>query len=67
MPFSEKARDGDFLFYSTIDSFLPSPFSSINHLIPENRLEVLTDVAIYPRRISKFHYAVDSMDDGKIT
>ena len=38
LPFSPRARDGDFLFYNAIDTILPSPFNSIDDIIPTNNL-----------------------------
>ena len=38
LPFSQKARNGDFLFYSaTSDTVLPNPFTSVDEFIPANK------------------------------
>ena len=35
MPFSQKARDGDFIFYSALnDSILQNPFTSVDDVMP---------------------------------
>jgi hypothetical protein len=67
LPFQQKARDGDFLFYTPIDSILPNPFTSVNDLIPKSRLEVLTEFAFYPSCWSSYHQAAAYLDDGKIS
>ena len=67
MPFSEKARRGDFLFYTAIDSILPNPFTSHKELIPSKGYESLTDVAIYPQRFSKSHYVAAFMGKEKVS
>ena len=46
---------------------MPNPFTSIKDLLPANRLETLTEVAIYPSCWSKFHFAAVKMEGGKIT
>ena len=49
LPFSPKARDGDFLFYSTKPhSIFQSPFTSVDDLIPSNRLQAFDEFAFYP-------------------
>ena len=63
LPFSQKLRDGDFLFYTALsNSILPNPLTSINDLIPTNYLEYVTDFTVYPSCLSLSHYAVGSKD-----
>ena len=38
LPFSTKAKYGDFLSYTTFDSVFPNPFATAYDLIPANRL-----------------------------
>ena len=63
LPFSQRLRDGDFLFYTALnDSILPNPLTSVKDLIPTNYLERLTDFTVYPSCFSLSHYAVGSKD-----
>ena len=57
LPFLQKARQGDFLFYDAIDSVLPNPFTSVYDLLPKNRAEVLKEFAVYPSHYSSSHHA----------
>ena len=67
LPFSPKARDGDFAFYSANDSSaLPNPFTSVNDWLPENRLESLKEFVVYPSAWSSYHHAVGLMEDERI-
>ena len=67
LPFSPKARDGDFNFYSTIDSVFPNPFTSANDLVPSNRLEELTEFALYPSYWSYSHHVASLLEEGRIS
>ena len=66
LPFSEKVRNGDFIYYSSTDSVLPNPFTSVNDLIPKSRLETLTEFAVYPSCWSSLHHAAAFMDEETI-
>ena len=66
LPFSPKARDGDFLFYSTEShSILQSPLTSVDDLIPANRLQDLNEFAFYPSCKSSLHLCNVLKEDGR--
>ena len=67
LPLSQNSKNGDFLFYSAMDSILPNPFTSINDLLPTNRLESLQEFAIYPSYWSTLHHAAAVMVEGRIS
>ena len=55
------------MFYSVMDSVLPNPFTSINDLLPTNRIESLKEFAVYPWRWSTLHHAAAVMVEGRIS
>ena len=67
LPFSPKAKYGDFLFYSAFDSVFPSPFQSAYDLIPANRLINLIEFTIYPSCWSNLHHAAAFLEEGIFT
>ena len=66
MPFSQKSREGDFMFYTAIDSLIPNPFNSINDFIPTNDLESLPEFFAYKSFWTNLHHAVAKRDESSI-
>ena len=67
LPFSPKAKDGDFLFYTTTDSVFPNPFTSVNDFIPANNLQTLTEFACYESCWSSLHQTALLKNDGEVS
>ena len=49
-----------------MNSILPNPFTSEEDLIPSGP-GMLSDLTIYPSCKSQFHYAVEHMEEGRIS
>ena len=66
LPFSQKARQGDFHFYDAIDSVFPNPFTSINDFLPKKRSDVIAEFAVYPIYWSGSHHTTMILEEGRL-
>ena len=56
------------MFYTALsNSILQNPFTSIDDVIPENRLQAFDEFACYPSCSSSLHQFEVLKDDGRIT
>ena len=68
LPFLKESRDGDFLFYTfKNNSLMPNPFTSINDVLPSNKLEPLVEFAVYKSSWSTLNHSAAFLDAGRIT
>ena len=67
LPFLPEAKNGDFVFYTAIDTILPNPFTSFKDLAPNNILEPLNEYACLPSYWSSSHQAVALQDEKWIS
>ena len=49
-----------------MDSVIPNPFTSVNDLIPVNKLDTLIEFAAYPSFWSTLHYVAYVKDEARI-
>ena len=68
LPFSPRARDGDFLFYKAeSDTILQNPFTSIDDVAPSNILQPHIEFMCFPSYWSSLNHAAAVGNETRVT